>query len=185
MSSPPAGPAVQHIITVAAIQQVIFTVPGQYIVMVASDNMLDAGQRITLSLAEFDRICVMQAHQDTHTGTRVIRMVSACPAIERVGAGAAIEFVIAAVAIEGIVTATAPKPVIAVTAAEVIRNGIAGNQIVPRPGNEIFNYRVTRNNKVTCQAIYIRDSFRAQVYSLVVCVRAQVQRVITAVVIKR
>ena len=103
-------------------------------------------------------------------------MVSACPAIERVGAGASFQ---------NIVTATAPKPVIAVTAAEVIRNGIAGNQIVPRPGNEIFNYRVTRNNKVTCQAIYIRDSFRAQVYALVVCVRAQVQRVITAIVIKR
>ena len=102
--------------------------------------------------------------------------VHTCTPIQPVGARASLQ---------NVVTATTPYPVISVIPFQIIRNRVAGNQIVPGTGNEILNYRIPRNNQVACQAVYIRDTFRAQVNLLILCVRTQVKRVVAAVIIDR
>ena len=104
--------------------------------------MLNVNQRVTLSLTVFDRVSGMQAHQDTNTGIRVISMVSACPAIERICAGATIEFVIAAVAIEGIVATKTVQDIVAVATVYRIGARRAGEGVVVCKPVE---YSVTRS----------------------------------------
>ena len=68
---------------------------------------------------------------------------------------------------------------------QVIGNGVTDHYIVPGTGNDILNQRVTRDHEVAGQAVHVRDSFRAKVNTLVIRIRAQVQRVVAAVVMDR
>ena len=142
--------------------------------MFASHKMLNVNQCIPLRITEPDRAGVMQAHQDRGSGIMVRSRIRPRPTVEHVGAGTAFQSIGAGAALQNVVPVAAPYPVISVTPVDVIRNGIAGNQIVPGPRNEILNDRIPRNNQVACQAVYIRDALRAQVNPLVVLIRAQV-----------